>query len=114
MEQLAALPVDLNGASDRQNDDHERGVTGDGTRWVDSVKDKLDLAVSAARSYSSVAAVGHQHVPVTVEGDADGTVELVRAGALSAEHKAQKTSLQQRQLYHVSGEQVLFKDVSTV
>ena len=104
MEQLAALPVDLNGASDRQNDDHERGVTGDGARWVDRVKDKLDFAVSAARSHPCVAPVGHQYVPVTVEGDADGTVELVRAGALSPEHKAQKTSLRHRQMYRVSRE----------
>jgi len=114
MEQLAALPVDLNGASDRQNDDHERRVTGDGARWVDRVKEKLDLAISAARRHSSVAAVSHQHVAVTVEGDTDGIVELVRVGAFSPEHKAQKTSLRQRQLYRVSGEQVLFKDVSMI
>lgn len=107
MKQLPALPVDLNGASDRHDDDHERCVTSNGTRRVDRVEDKLNLAVSPASRYPFVAAVGHQHVPVAVEGDTGGAVELVGAGALCPEHEAQKTSLGHNQLYHVIAEKAL-------
>ena len=93
MEQLPTLPIYLDGASGRHDDYHEGRVTSYGAWRIDRVKHKLHLAVPPVVRYTSVAAVGHEDVSVTVESNTDWPIELVSSGAFYAELEAQNTNL---------------------